>query len=208
MILLVAVTSLVATSQSTLMPIFAAQVLGGQERTLGLLLGSAGLGALVGSLYLASRRTVVGLGRVIAIACATLGVGLILFSVSRSLEFSLPLLSVVGFSMVVQMASTNTVLQTIVHDDKRGRVMALYTMAFLGVAPLGSLLAGGVAALVGAPMTLTLAGAVCIVAASVFASRLPSLRPLIRPIYQRKGILPQIAEGIQSTEPISTAPRD
>jgi MFS family permease len=208
LILLVAVTSLVATSQSTLMPIFAAQVLGGQERTLGLLLGSAGLGALVGSLYLASRRTVVGLGRVIAIACATLGVGLILFSVSRSLEFSLPLLSVVGFSMVVQMASTNTVLQTIVHDDKRGRVMALYTMAFLGVAPLGSLLAGGVAALVGAPMTLTLAGAVCIVAASVFASRLPSLRPLIRPIYQRKGILPQIAEGIQSTEPISTAPRD
>jgi MFS family permease len=208
LILMVAVTSFTAMSQTTLMPLFAAQVLGGEARTLGWLLGASGVGALAGSLYLASRHTVLGLGRVIAGACGVLGIGLIVFSFSRSLVFSLPLLVVVGFSMVVEMASCNTVLQTIVHDDKRGRVMALFTMAFFGVAPLGSLAAGGLATLIGAPMTLTIAGCVCIAAAITFASRLSSLRPLIRPIYQTKGILPQVAEGMQTTETIPTALRE
>lgn len=203
-LVMVAVTSVTSISQSTLMPIFAARELGGHARTYGLLLGASGLGALCGSLYLASRRTVVGLGRVIAIACAVLGISLVLFSFSRSLIFSLPLLMLTGFSLVVQMASSNTVLQTIVDDDKRGRVMALYTMAFLGVAPLGSLLAGGIATLVGAPTTLAIAGTVCVLTALVFALRLPGLRPLIRPIYQSKGILPQVADGMRDTAAIAT----
>ncbi len=203
-LVMVAVTSVTSISQSTLMPIFAARELGGHARTYGLLLGASGLGALCGSLYLASRRTVVGLGRVIAIACAALGISLVLFSFSRSLIFSLPLLMLTGFSLVVQMASSNTVLQTIVDDDKRGRVMALYTMAFLGVAPLGSLLAGGIATLVGAPTTLAIAGTVCVLTALVFALRLPGLRPLIRPIYQSKGILPQVADGMRDTAAIAT----
>ncbi len=193
---MVAVTSLVAMSQSTLMPIFAARVLGGGERTLGWLLGSAGLGALVGSLYLASRRSVVGLGRVIAIACAMLGLGLVGVALSHWLALTMPLLVLVGLAMVVEVAACNTVLQTIVHDDKRGRVMALFTMSFLGVAPLGSLLAGGVASQIGAPLTLALAGGVCLLASAAFARELRSIRPLIRPIYQTKGILPTPGEAI------------
>jgi MFS family permease len=208
LILMVAVTSLTAMSQATLMPVFAADVLGGRARTLGWLLGASGLGAFGGSLYLASRRSVLGLGRVIAVACGALGIALILFSTSRSLVLSLPMLVVIGFSMVVEVASANTVLQTIVDDDKRGRVMSLFTMAFLGVAPLGSLLAGAVATWIGAPATLSIAGCVCIGAAAVFAWRLRHLRPLIRPIYQAKGILPQVAAGLQHTQPIATAPGD
>jgi len=208
LIQIVGITSIAAMSQSTLMPIFAAQILGGQERTLGLLLGASGLGALAGSLYLASRKSVLGLGRVIALACATLGVGLILFSTSTSLWFSVPLLVVIGFAMVVQMASCNTVLQTIVEDDKRGRVMALYSTAFLGLAPVGSLLGGILAQEIGAPWTLTLAGIICLLSAARFAWWLPKIRLLIRPIYQTKGILPQIAAAIEQTTPIATLPQD
>ena len=102
------------------------------------------------------------------------------------------------------MAASNTVLQTIVDDDKRGRVMALFAMSFLGVAPFGSLLGGSVATLIGAPLTVTIAGAFCLVTAAVFAVRLPGLRPLIRPIYQAKGILPQVAEGLEATEALDT----
>lgn len=199
---MVAVTSLVTMSQSILMPIFADQVLGaalgGGERTLGILLGASGVGALVGSLYLASRRSVLGLGRVITFACASLGTALICFSYSQILWISLPLLMVSGGAMVVQMASCNTVLQTIVEDDKRGRVMSLFTMAFMGMTPFGSLLAGTVARYWGPELTLRIAGLICLTAAVAFYVRLPRLRPLIRPIYIRKGILPEVATGIQS----------
>jgi MFS family permease len=207
---LVAATSLMGMSQSVLMPIFADRILkahsdSGGERLLGILLGAAGFGALCGSLYLASRRTVLGLGRVIACACASLGMSIMLFAVSRSLLFSLPLLAIAGGSLVVAMASCNTVLQTIVEDDKRGRVMSLFTMCFLGVAPFGSLLAGAVANVIGAPWTLALAGAGSLAAGIVFALKLPSLRPHIRPIYQKKGILPQVAEGLQSAAIVTAA---
>ncbi len=201
---MVAVTSLTSMSQSALMPIFAADVLGGGERTLGWLLGATGVGALMGSLYLASRRSVLGLGRVIALACALAGVGMIGFAWSRWMPLSLPLLALVGFALVVQMAASNTVLQTIVDDDKRGRVMALFAMSFLGVAPLGSLLGGSVATLIGAPLTVTISGAFCLITAAVFAVRLPRLRPFIRPIYQAKGILPQVAEGLEASEALDT----
>lgn len=201
-LLMVAITSLAAISQSTLMPIFAGTILGGGERTLGWLLGASGLGALGGSLYLASRRSVLGLGSVIATACATLGFMLIVFSLSRWFPLSLVLLVVSGFALVTQMAASNTILQTLVEDDKRGRVMALFSMAFLGMAPLGSLLSGGIATVFGAAASLAVAGSVCLVVAAVFAWQLPKLRPLMRPIYRAKGILPEIAAGIEATEAI------
>ena len=116
---------------------------------------------------------------------------------------SLPLLTLIGVSLVVQMASANTVLQTIVDDDKRGRVMALFAMSFLGVAPFGSLLGGAVATWIGAPATVAIAGVMCLAIAATFALWLPKLRPLIRPIYQTKGILPQVAEAMRETEAIS-----
>ncbi len=208
LVLLVAITSVCATSVTTLMPVFAAQVLGGQERTLGILLGASGLGAVGASLYLATRRTVVGLGRVIAVSCWTLGFAALLFAASTWLAVSAPLLIVTGFCLVAQMASTNTVLQTIVDDDKRGRVMSLYAMAFLGMAPLGSLLAGWAASWLGVRVTLSIAGCVCLVAAAAFTWRLPALRPLIRPIYVRKGILPEMAEGLRESVVVSTTARD
>jgi MFS family permease len=205
LLLMVAITSLTAVSQATLMPIFAGTILGGGERTLGWLLGASGLGALGGSLYLASRRTVVGLIRVIAVSCAIVGVMLILFSLSRSFEFSLVLLVISGFALVTQMAASNTVLQTLVDDDKRGRVMALFSMAFLGVAPLGSLLSGAIATAFGAPTSLAIAGVICLVVAGIFSLQIAKLRPLIRPIYQAKGILPEIAAGIEATENLEGA---
>jgi predicted MFS family arabinose efflux permease len=204
----VAVTSLTSMSQSTLMPIFAARILGGGERTLGWLLGATGVGALVGSLYLASRRTVVGLGRVVTVAGFVLGFAMLGFAWSQWLALSLPLLAVIGLCLVVQMASCNTMLQTIVDDDKRGRVMALFAMAFLGVAPLGSIWGGAVATLLGAPATVTIAAVGCFATATYFALRLPKLRPLIRPIYQSKGILPQVAAAIESTEALDDPTQD
>jgi MFS family permease len=208
LLVLVAINSLVGMSQSVLMPIFADQVLGGQERTLGLLLGAAGLGAFCGSLYLASRRTVVGLGRVIAGAAAMLGLGLVAFSFSRWLALSLGIQLVVGASLVIEVAAANTILQTIVDDDKRGRVMSLFAVAVMGMAPFGSLLAGASANSFGARWTLGIAGCVSVLAALGFALRLPAIRPLVRPIYVRKGILPEVAQGMQSASTLATTPHE
>ncbi|HTN76264.1 MAG TPA: MFS transporter [Pirellulaceae bacterium] len=203
LLLMVAVTSLMTMSQSVLMPIFGDTILvstlGDGRLTYGCLLGASGVGAVVGSLYLASRRSVLGLGRVIALACLAMGLALLCFSISPSLWISLPLLMISGCAMVVQMASCNTVLQTIVDDDKRGRVMALFTMAFMGMSPFGSLLAGFLASRWGPQVTIAIVGATCVLASLVFAARLPAMRPLIRPIYIRKGILPEVAAGLQST---------
>jgi MFS family permease len=205
---IVAVTSLTSMSQNTLMPIFAAKILGGDELTLGWMLGSTGVGALAGSLYLASRRSVLGLGRVISVAGLVLGIAMMGFAWSRLLVISIPLLAIIGLCLVVQMASCNTMLQTIVDDDKRGRVMALFAMAFLGVAPLGSLWGGAVATLFSAPATVTIAALGCWATAAFFALRLPALRPLIRPIYETKGILPQVAQALESTEAMEDPTQD
>jgi MFS family permease len=199
LLLMTAITSLMAMSQSVLMPLFAKEIYGGDAKLLGLLLFATGIGAVTGSLYLASRRSVLGLGRVIWIACLALGLGFIFFSQVRSLWIAVPVLVITGGAMVTQMASCNTVLQTIVEDDKRGRVMSLFTMAFMGMSPFGSLLAGALAGFWGAPRTLLLAGSICCTAALAFALYLPRLRPLVRPIYQRKGILPEVAEGLQAS---------
>src|SRR6185295_829784 len=147
-------------------------------------------------LYLASRRSVLGLGRVISVAAMLFGCGLIAFSLSRALALSLVLMVVVGVGFMVQLASSNTIIQTIVREDMRGRVMAFYTMAFMGTAPFGSLMAGGLAARIGAPNTILLGGGACILGGLAFRRQLPRLRELVVPIYVERGILPEIATGL------------
>jgi MFS family permease len=199
-LLLLALVATMGMPYNVLMPAIAASVLHGGPHTLGYLMTAVGVGALGGAFYLASRRSVLGLGRVMVTATATFGVGLIAFSFSRVLWLSLLLLPFVGAGMMVVMASTNTILQTIVEDDMRGRVMSFYTMAFLGTAPLGSLLAGFAADHIGPTKTVTLGGVACALAAVVFAARLPRLRVHVRPIYIERGILAaaEIEGGMKS----------
>ena len=205
-LLLLALVSLVGIPYTVLMPIFANDVLHGGPRTLGLLMAASGVGALSGAMFLARRKTVLGLGKFIPIMAAAFGGGLILFSFTRVLWLSLALMLVTGLGFMVQMAASNTVLQTIVDEDKRGRVMSFYTMAFMGTAPFGSLLAGTVAERIGAPHTLLLGGIGCILGALWFASSLPALRRDVRPIYVKIGILPEIAAGIHQTSELSVPP--
>jgi MFS family permease len=207
-LLLLALTSLVGMSYSVLLPVFAKEILHGGAKTLGFLSASAGVGALTGALYLASRRSVLGLGKWIMLAPALLGLGLIVFSFAEELWQALPPLFVVGFAMMVQMASSNTILQTIVEEGKRGRVMSFYTMAFLGMAPLGSLLAGSLADVIGTTATLKLGGLTCAVGSLVFATQLPHLRALVRPIYVRMGILPEVASGLQAAAQLTAPPEE
>jgi MFS family permease len=159
------------------------------------------LGAVAGALYLAGRRSVLGLGKVMIVATITFGVALIVFGWSRWLWVSLVILPFVGAGFMVEMASTNTILQTITEEHLRGRVMAFYTMAFLGTAPIGSLLAGVVANRIGAAATIMLGGVVCIAGGVWLASRLESLRAEVRPIYVERGIL-----SAAQTEPGTASP--
>jgi MFS family permease len=207
-LLLLALVSLMGMPYSVLMPVFASSVLHGGAHTLGFLMAASGLGALCGALYLASRSSVLGLGRIIALSAAAFGVGLVLFSQSRLVWLSLALMFVTGMGMMVQMAASNTILQTIVDEDKRGRVMSFYAMAFFGTAPFGSLLAGGLAQRIGAPNTLLIGGACCIAGALAFTRALPRIRRLVRPIYERLGILPAIAEGMQRASELTVPPED
>jgi MFS family permease len=189
-LLLMSVFSLMAMSYSTLMPVFAIQVLHGDAHTLGFLFAASGVGALMGGVYMSTRLSVVGLGKVIAFAPVLCGVGLIGFALSRTVWLSIPAIMLVGLGSILQISASNTILQTIVEDDKRGRVMSLFTMSFLGMAPFGSLLAGSLASVIGAPVTFAVNGSACILAAVLFARQLPMLRPLVRSIYVEKGILP------------------
>ncbi len=189
LLLLLALISLVGMPYTVLMPIFADRILHGGANMLGFLTGASGVGALIAAIRLAARKTVAGLGVWIPVSAAVFGAALIGFAFSRSVWLSLLILPFAGFGMMQEMAATNTILQTIVEDDKRGRVMAYYSMAFQGVAPFGSLLAGEVTDSIGAPATLAAGGALCIAGAIWFARRLPSLREIVRPIYVRLGIL-------------------
>ncbi len=187
---LLGLISLLGLPYTVLMPVFAREVLGGDARTMGYLIGASGLGALGGAVYMASRRDVRGHLVRIAAAAFLFGVSLALFSFSKNAWLSGALLVFVGFGMMVQTIASNIVLQTLVDDDKRGRVMSFFTMAFMGMAPFGSLMAGVLASRLGGPWTL-LAGAVaCTAAAAVFALRLPSLRKAVREAYLRKGVFP------------------
>ncbi|HEV7920206.1 MAG TPA: MFS transporter [Thermoanaerobaculia bacterium] len=176
LLLLLAVVSFTSMPYAVLMPIFADRILHTGPRGLGILMGCSGAGALVGSILLAMRSTVFGLGRWVMFAAASLGATLIAFGLSRSFVLSCAILFFVGFSMIVQMSSSNTLIQSMVPDELRGRVMAAYTMTFMGSGPLGALLAGAMAQTIGAPMTLAIGGAITIVASIVFGIRLPLLR--------------------------------
>jgi MFS family permease len=205
-LLLLALVSLVGMPYTVLMPVFANEILRGGPNTLGLLMAASGVGALVGAMFLAARRSVLGLGKYIPLMAGLFGAGLIGFSFSRAVWLSLLLMVLTGLGFMVQMAASNTVLQTIVEEDKRGRVMSFYTMAFMGTAPFGSLLAGSVADRIGAPHTLLIGGLGCIVGALWFALSLRSLRREVRPIYVSIGILPELTAGIQQASEMSVPP--
>jgi MFS family permease len=189
-LIVLSIVSAMAMPYNVLMPAFAANVLHGGPNTLGLLMTATGLGALGGALYLASRRSVLGLGGLVMYTTVVFGIGLIAFAFVHTLWLALLILPVVGCAFMVQMASTNTVLQTIVEDRLRGRVMAFYTMAFFGTAPLGSLVAGVAAERFGEQWTIAISGVTCVAAGVWFATRLPALRAIVRPIYIERGILP------------------
>jgi MFS family permease len=188
-IFLLALVSLMGMSYTVLMPVFAKEILHGGSHTFGFLMGSSGLGALTGALYLASRKSVVGLCKLIPVASGIFGVGLVTFSLSRFLPLSMALMILVGLGMMMQMASSNTILQTITDDDKRGRVMSFYTMAFMGTAPFGSIVAGSLAKVLGTPNTILFGGVVCIIGALIFASKLREIGSVIHPIYSKMGIM-------------------
>jgi MFS family permease len=198
-LLLFALVSLMGWPFTVLMPVFAARVLHGGAHTLGLLMGAVGVGALISAISLAVRKSVLGLGKMIPLSTAAFGIGLIGFGWSRWFWLSMVLMLICGFGMMQQMAASNTIIQTIVEDNKRGRVMSFYTVAFVGMAPFGSLLAGGLANRLGAPYTVMFSGACCIVGAAWFAIRLPGIRDFIRPIYRDLGILPPVNAVIQDS---------
>jgi len=187
-LLLIALVSLVATPYSVLMPIFAARILHGSARTLGVLMASAGIGAVAGALLLAARRGVRGLGRWVAIACGGFGTALILFSFSRWYSLSAILLVPVGFFAMVQFASSNTLIQSMVPDRLRGRIMSIYSMMFMGMVPLGALFAGAIADRIGAPWTVAIGGLAAICGAILFGRNLPKIRVEARQLIMAQGL--------------------
>ncbi len=189
-LLLVALFSLTGMPYAVLLPIFANKVLHGGVHTFGFLMTAAGGGALMGTILLATRRTVLGLGSLIARATLLFAGSIALFSQSTNFYISMAALAVSGFGMMTLVASSNTILQTIVDEDKRGRVMSFFAMAFMGMAPFGSLGAGVVAKMVGVQTTVLLGAGCCLLGAWYFVRKLPSLREQIRPIYQRIGVIP------------------
>ena len=201
-LMLFAVVSLMGMPFVVLMPVFAARVLHGGPHTLGFLMGAVGVGALVSALSLAARKSVRGLVKMIPLAAAVFGFGLIGFGLSRSFWLSMATVLVAGMGMMQGMAASNTIIQTLVSEDKRGRVMSYYTMAFVGMAPFGSLLAGTMANAIGAPWTVILNGTVGVLGAAWFATQLPKVRREMRPVYLELGIIPaakeMAAEQVQS----------
>jgi MFS family permease len=175
-LLLSAIISMAGMPYTVLMPVIARDVLNGGAHTFGFLMTGTGIGAVTGAVYLATRKSVKGLGGIIPLATGLFGAGLIMLSLSRVFWLSLPVMLLTGFGAMIQMVSNNTILQTIVDDDKRGRVMSLFTMSFIGMAPFGNLLAGGLANQIGAPSTIFLSGVLCIIAALLFLSRVPMLQ--------------------------------
>jgi MFS family permease len=188
-LILLAVVGTAGMPYTVLMPAIAAQELRGGPNTLGLLMTATGVGAFTASMYLALRQSVVGLGRVITIGTVAFGGGLVAFSLSRTLWPAMAMLVIVGFGFIAQLASSNTILQTIVEERFRGRVMAFYAMCILGTVPVGSLFAGVIADRIGAVATVRLGGIICLASAAWFGYSLPTFRALVRPIYIERGII-------------------
>ena len=198
LIYLLGIVSLMGMSYTVLMPVFVKEILHGGSHTYGFLMGAAGFGALLGALFLASRETVIKLGRIVPSSTILFGTGLIILSFTTNFPLALILMIFIGLGMMMQTAASNTILQTITDDDKRGRVMSFYTMAIMGTAPFGSLMAGWMAKTIGTASTILFGGIVCIIGALFFLRKLPELKSLVRPIYVRMGIIPEVAAGIQS----------
>jgi MFS family permease len=200
-LLLFALISLMGYPYAVLLPIFASQVLHGGAQTLGWLTGASGIGALTSALSLAIRKSVRGLTRMIQIASFMLGITLILFGLSHTLWLSLLLMAFVGFGLIQNASVSNTIIQSLVPEDKRARVMGYYTMAFFGSAPFGSLMTGTLAEHIGAPRTVMITGALCIAGAIWFTFELPKVRAVMRPIYRQMGVLPARDMDLISHEP-------
>jgi MFS family permease len=196
LMLLLGLVSFTAMPYAVLMPLFADKILHGGAQALGLLMGCSGVGALGGAVTLAMRKTLKGLSVWVAVSCAGFGMALLLFSFSRTLWLSAALLVPTGFCMMIQMASSNTLIQSMVPDRLRGRVMSVYAMTFMGMAPMGALLAGSLAHTLGAPMTVAIGGVVALVGAGVFWSKLPALRPAAREMI----VAQQMAGGAPAEE--------
>jgi MFS family permease len=196
LLILLSISSLMGMSYSVLMPVFAKEILHGGSHTYGFLMGAAGFGALMGALFLASRKSVLKLGRIVPASTIVFGTGLLALSLSRIFPLSLILMIFIGLGMMMQTAASNTILQTITDDDKRGRVMSFYSMAIMGTAPFGSLLAGWLAKVIGTPGTIFAGGLSCIIGALFFLRKLPELKALVRPVYVKMGIIPEVATGI------------
>jgi len=199
LLLLLGVVSLVAMPYSVLMPVFADQILHGGARALGLLMTASGIGAMFAAVILAMRQTMRGLGSWIASASAVFGVGLLLFAWSHTFWLSAAMLIPIGFAMMLEMTASNTLIQAMVPDHLRGRVMAVYSMMFMGMAPIGSLYAGAAAHAIGAPKTVAIGGVVCLFASAMFWRRLPAIRTEARAL-----ILQQAMAGGEPAEQMTT----
>jgi MFS family permease len=198
LLILLAVVSLLGSSYQVLMPVFAKEILNGTSSTYGFLMGAAGIGAMLGALFLASRSSVIKLGRIIPVSSALFGAGLIALSFSKNFNISILLMVFTGLGLMIQSAASNTVLQTITDDDKRGRVMSFYSMAVMGTAPFGSLLAGSLAKLLGTPAAIMIGGLSCVAGAVFFYRKLPGLKKIVRPVYIKMGLIPEVVSGIQN----------
>jgi len=183
LIILLTVSSLLGMSYSVLMPVFTKEMLHGGSHTYGFLMGAAGIGALMGAIYLASRESIIRLGRLVPFSAMLFGISLIALSFSRNIPLSLILMFFIGLGMMTQTAASNTILQTITDDDKRGRVMGFYSLAIMGTAPFGSLIAGGMAKVVGAPVTILFVGTATVIGAFFFLKELPELKKIVHPVY-------------------------
>lgn len=196
MLILMAFIGLFGMPFTILLPVFASEVLGSGAEVYGILAATTGVGALFGALAIASKKNILGLEKLIALSSCLFAIGVIAFSQSHFLLLSICVLFWVGFALMMQMASTNSVLQTIVDDDKRGRVMSFYSIAIIGTAPFGNLLVGTLASWFGVSFALLITGTVCFVGAAIFMRQLSSIRKRMHPHYVRMGILPEVASGI------------
>jgi len=194
---MIALVSLTGMPYVVLMPVFAKEVLHGGAHTFGFLMTASGCGALIGTVYLASRKSVVGLGRLIVITSVMFAAGIAVFAVSTNITLSLVSLAVAGFGAMTFAASCNTILQTILEESMRGRVMSFFALAFVGIAPFGSFGAGAMADTIGPRDTLLIGAACCLVGAVLFARKLPNIREKVRPIYVKMGIIKEVAEGME-----------
>jgi MFS family permease len=197
LLLSVALAGMMGMPYMTLMPVIVAKVLHGGPHTLGILMTASGIGALAGTLYLASRHTVVGLGKVIVASSIGLSLGLIAFSFSHALWLSMLILPIIGAGMMLQAAASNTILQTVVDENLRGRVMAFYSVAIMGMQPIGSLLAGIVAERISAQMTIFYGALACLAGALWLGVKRPMLAEYIRPIYIERGIIDLAADEVR-----------